>query len=123
MQQSKIIWFAMAFSTVIYFAVLYTMFPVAPRPFEESLQNILTLVFYGVAFTSFMVGLVVFPNMLAKAPPQTKMIVTLAIFESVAICGLLAAFLQQDWRIYVPAWIVSLIGMTRAFPQDDQIAA
>ncbi|HEV7768745.1 MAG TPA: hypothetical protein VGQ76_27380 [Thermoanaerobaculia bacterium] len=122
MPNPKIFWFAMAFSTVIYFAVLYTMFPVAPRPFEESLQNIQTLVLYGVACASFFAGLVV-PGQLVKAPPQTRMIITLAIFESCAIYGLLAGFLQQDWRLYIPAWVVSLIGMARAFPKDEQIAA
>ena len=30
-----------------------------------------------------------------------------------------AAFLQHDWRLYVPAWIASLIGFMREFPRDE----
>jgi F0F1-type ATP synthase membrane subunit c/vacuolar-type H+-ATPase subunit K len=123
MRQQKIIWFAIAFSTVIYLFMAYWIAPVPPRSFEESLRTTTTLAMYGVALAVFNAGLVMPSLTLAQSPPQSKMTVTLAIFEACAIFGLVAAFLQQDWRLYVPTWFVSLIGMVRAFPKDEQITA
>lgn len=114
----KIIWFAIAMSTVIYLVIAYTMAPVPPRPFAESVRTTLTLVLYGAAFAAFIAALVI-PSLLTRSPARQKMIVALAIFEACAIFGLLAAFMQHDWRLYVPPWIAALIGFVREFPRDE----
>jgi hypothetical protein len=51
--------------------------------------------------------------------PRTKMIAALALFEACAIYGLVAAFFARDWRLFLPTWIVGLIGMLRVYPSGD----
>ena len=118
MSQQRIIWFAIVFSTVIYAVIAYVMAPVPPRPFQESLRSAITLLMYAAAFIDFIAALLM-PGRLPQNPPHKKMILAMAMFESCAILGLLAAFLQQDWRLYVPAWIAALIGFVREFPRDE----
>ncbi len=118
MNNPKIVWFGIAFSTVIYLVIAYTMAPVPSRPFAESVRTTLTLSLYAAAFAVFIAALVL-PSLLAQSPAHQKMIVALAMFEACAIFGLLAAFLQQDWRLYVPVWMAALIGFVREFPRDN----
>ena len=117
MQISKILWFTIAASTVIYLVVAYTIVPVPVQPFVESVLSIVTLGLYAAAFAAFVAALVI-PNLLTRTRGMRKMIVALALFEFCALCGFIAAFLGQDWRLYLPAWIVSLIGFVREFPRD-----
>jgi glucan phosphoethanolaminetransferase (alkaline phosphatase superfamily) len=121
MNQSRVLWSAIAFSTVIYMVIVYTMFPTPPRPFEESVKVTMTLILYLAAFAEFVMGLVL-PSV-RKSPPRQKMIVSMSMFVSCAICGLLAAFFQQDWRLYLPTWILAIAGFIHAFPKDEQVAA
>lgn len=118
MPNPKLFWFAIAFSTVIYAVMAYMLAPVPPRPFEESLRTTITLVLYGVAFLSFIAAMLM-AGRLPVNPPHKKMIVAMAMFESCAILGLVAAFTQHDWRLYVPTWIAALIGFVREFPRDE----
>ena len=116
MKTEKVLWAAMVFSTVVYAAVAYMILRERPSSFEDALKQPYTLVLYGFALAAFMAGFIV-PGLM-RAPARVKMIVTLAIFESCAIFGLMAAFLGRDWRLFIPAWIVSLIGMARAYPSE-----
>jgi len=113
----KILWFTIASSTVIYLVVAYTIVPVPVQPFAESVRSIVTLALYAAAFAAFVAALVM-PNLLTRTRGLEKMILALALFEACALCGFIAAFLGQDWRLYVPAWIASLIGFVREFPRD-----
>lgn len=121
MREQRVIWAAIVMSTVIYFVIAYTQAPNPPRPFEESVRAPITLAMYGAAFAAFVAGLVL-PSFL-QSPSRTKMVITMSVFEACAIFGLLAAFLQQDWHVYVPAWILALAGFIRAFPKDEQVPA
>ena len=121
MQQPKLIWLAFTFSTVIYLFIAYTIVPAPARPLEASVRTTLSLALYGAALATFIAALAV-PTLLTRSPLQWKRIVALALFEACAIYGLVAAFTQQDWRLYLPTWIAALIGMLREFPKDEQIA-
>jgi hypothetical protein len=116
MDTRRILWFAIVMSTVIYAVIAFTIAGSPQRSFEENVKQPMTLGLYAAAFSMFVAGLVF--SSVSKAPPQTAMIITLAIFESCAIFGLLAAFLSSDWRLYIPAWIVALIGFIRQFPSS-----
>lgn len=116
MQQSKIIWFAIVFSTVIYLAILIAV-PPPQGSFDDAVKKPLTLILYVVALSMFIAALVV-PNVLGRQGQQ-KMILALGLFEACAIQGLLAAFIAQDWRLYIAPWIVALIGMIREFPSAE----
>jgi hypothetical protein len=73
---------------------------------------------YGAAFLSFIAAMLM-AGRLPVNPPHRKMIVAMAMFEACAILGLVAAFMQHDWRLYVPTWIAALIGFVREFPRDE----
>jgi hypothetical protein len=118
MQQSRLIWFAITFSTIPYFLVAYVTSPMPARPFEEVVQMTITLALYGAALASFIAALVI-PAVVTQSAPQQKMILSLALFEACAICGLTAALIQHDWRIYIPTWIAALLGMLREFPKNE----
>lgn len=118
MQQQKIIWFAIAFSTVLYAIIAYTLNGNPQQPFEQSVRNPITLVMYLAAISAFVAGLIV-PKLLQRAPAQTRMIMSLAIFEACAIFGFIASFLAQDWRLYLPAWALAVMGFARVWPSEE----
>ena len=120
MRQDKLIWFAIVFSTFIYAAIIYTLHPNPEGAFEDGVRKQMTLVLYGLAFASFVAALVIPPKL--RGPARLKLVVGLALFEACAVYGLLAAFLARDWRLFVPAWIVALIGMWRLYPSASEPA-
>jgi F0F1-type ATP synthase membrane subunit c/vacuolar-type H+-ATPase subunit K len=122
MQQAKILWFAIAFSTVIYAVVAYTIAGQPQQSFEQSVRNPITLVMYLAAISAFAAGLVV-PRLLQRAPAQTRTIMGLAIFETCAIFALVAAFISHDWRLYLPGWALALIGFMRLWPGSEEVSA
>ncbi len=118
MNQQKIIWMALVFSSFIYVGIAYSLAPDPELTFSESVGQSMALTLYGVAFTTFILAMVI-PGMLVSAPPRMKMIVAMAMFESCAIIGLIAAMLLKDWRLIVPTWIASMVGFMREFPRDE----
>ena len=113
----RIIWFALAFSTLIYAFIAYTMGQ-PQRPFEESARQPITIACYVLAVVVFFLA----PVVSRRVPEPARMIIGLALSEACAIFGLLAAFIAHDWRLYIPAWIVALIGFTRYFPSVEETA-
>lgn len=118
MQQQKLIWFAIFFSTVIYAGMSYMIGSKPPQSFDQSVRDPITLIMYLAALSAFAAGFVV-PRLLQRAPAQTRMIMSLAIFEACAIFGLVATFITRDWRVYLPAWALALIGFMRAWPSTE----
>lgn len=118
MNQQKIIWGALVFSTFIYAGIAYSLAPDPALPFSESVAQTTALAVYGAAFAAFIAAMVI-PSLLVSAPPRVKMIVAMAMFESCVILGLVAVMLLKDWRLIVPTWIASLIGFMREFPRDE----
>lgn len=118
MSSQKILWGAIVFSTLIYVVIAYSLAPEPVRPFEESVRAPMTLGMYAAAFAMFVAALVL-PARSSQSPARTKMILALALFESCAVLGLAAAFLQHDWRLIIPPWLASLIGFVREWPRED----
>jgi hypothetical protein len=123
MRQKKIIWFAIVIASFIYATILYYLsrqWP-APGPFEKAFENQVVLILYGLSVLTFIFAL--FPRL--GNPKQNAFIVSLALFESVAIYGFMAAFLARDWRLFIGPWVLALVGfMTRwpsTMPEDEQI--
>lgn len=117
MDQRKIIWFAIVTSTFIYAAILWSLSRSWPQPgaFEQALRRPMVPGLYIAAAVMFLVALTV-PRAIGEV--RQRLIVTLALFESCAIFGLVAAFLTQDWRLYAAPWAVSLIGFIVNYPRD-----
>lgn len=122
MDQRRVIWLAIAFSTVIYAVIAYTEAPVPAGPLGDAFRNTTVLGLYGVAVAAFVTGFAV-RAMLRDAPSRTRLVVSLAVFEACAIFGLLAVFLQRDWRLYLAPWALALIGFAAAWPSDEPESA
>jgi hypothetical protein len=118
MQQNRIVWFAIAFSTVIYAVLSYVLAPVPKQSYDAAVKNPLVLVLYFAALSSFVAGNIV-PSLVKGAPARTRMILALAIFESCAIFGFVASFLLQDWRLYLAPWALAAIGFLRVWPSGE----
>jgi len=122
MKQDKLIWFAIVFSTFIYAAIVYTLAPNPEGSFGDAVKQQMPMILYGVAAVTFIAALVI-PNLLQRSPARVKMIVALALFEACAIYGLMAAMLVKDWRLFVPTWIIALLGMWTKYPSSDVTAS
>ncbi|HEX2061709.1 MAG TPA: hypothetical protein VHK90_13295, partial [Thermoanaerobaculia bacterium] len=118
MSQDRILWGAIAFSTVIYAVIAYTLSPVPQQPFETSARDTMTMALYGAALMTFVMAMIV-PGMLRTSLPRLKMIVGLAMFEACAIFALVASMLHHDWRLYLPGWALAAIGFLRVFPSSE----
>ena len=53
------------------------------------------------------------------APRQTTLTVKLMMLDTVAIFGLVGAFVAHDWRLYVPTWALASVGLLRSFPLES----
>ena len=116
MLQSRIIWFAIAFTTVMYAVVAYITAPAPAQPYDAALRNPIVLILYCIALMTFAAGFIVPKTLLRNAPARTRMILGLALFESCAIYGLVGAFIAHDWRIYLAPWAIAVIGFLTVFP-------
>ena len=117
MHVEKVLWGAIVFSTFIYAGMIFMIARNPEHSFEENVRSQMTLIVYGLALASFIAGTVL-PGRL-RAPARMKMIIALAIYESCAVFGLIGAFVAHDWRIFIPAWVLSLIGMMRVYPSGE----
>ena len=119
MSQQRIIWAAICFSTVIYLVILLTLHPEAPQTsLDVASLPLFVKILYAMALFDFIVGWIL-PGRMADKPAQLRLVMTMAIFESVAIFGLLAAFMTQDWRLYLGPWALAIVGFIRSFPRAE----
>lgn len=118
MPQKKMIWFAIVMSTFVYALMLYMLSKDWPAPgsFDEAMRRPMVLPLYAVALVSFLAAFML-PRLFRD--PRQAWITSLALFESCAIFGLLIAFMNQDWRLFVPGWALSLLGFFIRFPSSD----
>jgi hypothetical protein len=116
-RQQKVIWFAIFTSTIIYAGVAYTMGQAqASGPLDEMFDKKFVIPLYIAAAVAF-VAASVLPARIG--PPEKTLVVGLAMYESCVIFGLLAAILNEDWRLYIAPWALGLIGFIRLFPSGE----
>jgi hypothetical protein len=114
MNPRTVIWFAIVFSTVLY--LLIAVIRSGPLgDFEAVTRQPVVLGLYGAALAAFLAGWLVV-RQIVSGPPRMTMVAALAVFESCAIFGLVAAFLTSDWRTYLGPWALALIGFLREWP-------
>ena len=58
----------------------------------------------------------------ADALLRMRRILQWLAFEGITILGVLASVIGGDWRLFVPLWVVSLIGFALAPPYPRRIA-
>jgi multisubunit Na+/H+ antiporter MnhF subunit len=123
MSQQRVIWFAIVMSTVIYLVIALQLAPNAGGDFDASASRMPAPVLYAVALGVFLFAWFVAPRVIRAPNAQTRMIIHLSLFEAVAVFGLMAAFLAEDWRLYLPAWVLSVVGFIRELPRDSSRTA
>ena len=110
MMQQRLLWFALVFTTFLYGILAYA----TERNFR--LQPIELMLRRPFVIVAYVIGVALF--ILAMRMTQ-RFIAQLALFDVVAIMGLLAAIVLRDWRLYLPAWGLALVGFMRVYPSED----
>lgn len=133
----RIIWMAMVISVLIYGFITWTLTRRGePRPpVEETIQQPTVQVLYGLGVMMFILSSVL-PRMVlrgkddgrqrGKAPGsgvpneiRVALIIRFAMLESVAIFGLICAFMYNDGRLFFPPAMLSLVGFLMAMPSES----
>jgi hypothetical protein len=107
----QIIYIAIVMSTLIYAAVAWvTTSAIAPgRMLIDELQNPITIALYGVAAGTLVATIIIRARKL--------LIVRWAMLEAACICGLIAAMIPGDWRLYIAPWALALVGFISLYPR------
>lgn len=137
----RIIWGALLFTILIYglLAFMAVRNP-APGPFESAFSNPIVLVIQiigaGMFFMAFVMSSLllrrhagpraptapVTPGVVSVTPHmRLALIVRWAMIESAAIFGLVAAFLAQDPRVFLPLGGLAIGGMLMSYPSDERL--
>lgn len=106
----QLVYFGILMSTLIYAIVAWaTTKAVTPgRLFMDELHDSATIALYAVAAGSFLAAMVIHSRRL--------LIARWAMLEAACICGLIAALLAGDWRLYAAPWILALAGFVTLYP-------
>jgi hypothetical protein len=105
--QQRLLWFALVFTTFLYGVLAYaTSRNFRLQPIELMLRRPFMIAAYVIGVALFFLALRMTRHFIAQ----------LALFDAVAIMGLLAAMILRDWRIYLPAWGLALVGFVRVYP-------
>jgi len=115
----RVIWAAIAFSTVIY-AVILLALPASrsTASFDQNFRSQIVVILYVLVGLQF-IAATAYSIVARNRPQQLRLVVSLALYEACAIYGLVAAFINHDWRLYLAPWAVALIGFIRVFPAAE----
>jgi len=107
----QIIYIAIVMSTLIYAAVAWvTTHAIAPgRTLTDELHNPITVALYAVAAGTFLAAIIIRARKL--------LIVRWVMLEAACICGLVAAMIHGDWRLYIAPWALALVGFISLYPR------
>jgi len=116
-RQLQIIWVGLVTASCIYGVIDWVVVGrlVHVKSLEQELRSPVVLALYGVAALTFLTALGV-----RITPRRQMLIVRLALFEAVAIYGLLAAFLTNDWRLFLPTWVLAMLGFVQTLPPSAE---
>ena len=133
----RVIWAAMVFSVLLYGFIAWTLTRggEARPPVEETIQLPAVQALYGLGVMMFILSAVI-PRMVLRGrgegihqarpvgsavPNEVRvaLIIRFAMLESVAIFGLVCAFMFHDARLFVPPAMLSLVGFVMAFPSES----
>jgi hypothetical protein len=107
----QIIYVAILMSTLIYAVVVWaTTHSIAPgKSLANEFQDRFTIAMYSVAAGSFLAAMIVRARKL--------LIVRWAMLEAGCICGVVAAMIHGDWRLYIAPWVLALVGFIGLYPR------
>lgn len=113
----QFVWVALVVATCIYGVIDWIVIrpQIRVNGFEAELRSPIVLVLYAAAVATFLGALTISPSR-----RREKFITRLALFESVAIFGLIAAFVTNDWRLFIPAWALAIVGFLQSLPPSAE---
>jgi hypothetical protein len=113
----QLIWVGLFIATCIYGVIDYVVIGhlVHVQTFEQELRSPLVLALYGGAAAAFLAG-----SALKATRRQNVFTARLALFEACAVFGLLAAFLTNDWRLFLPTWALAALGFVQTLPPSAE---
>src|SRR3954452_13574862 len=113
----RLIWVALATATCIYGVIDYVVIGplVHLQTIEQELRTPVVLALYAIATLTFLGAFG-----LAATRRRPIFIARLALFESVAIYGLIASFVTNDWRLFLPTWALAMLGFVQTLPPSAE---
>jgi hypothetical protein len=107
----QVIYFGILMSTLIYAIVAWaTTRTITPaHPLLDELRTPSAIALYSIAAGSFLASMIIRSRRL--------LIARWAMLEAACICGLIAALLLGDWRLYIAPWAVALVGFVSLYPR------
>jgi hypothetical protein len=113
----QFVWVGLVVASCIYGVIDWIVIrpQIRMNGFEAEIRSPMVLVLYGAAVLTFLGALAISPGR-----RREKFITRLALFESVAIFGLIAAFVTNDWRLFVPTWALAIIGFLQTLPPSAE---
>ena len=109
----QVVWIALFIATCIYAVLDWVVVGhlVHVQTFEQELRSPLVLVLYALAVVAFFAAFA-----FTATRRQNVYVARLALFEACAIFGLIAAFLTNDWRLFLPTWALAVVGFVQTLP-------
>jgi hypothetical protein len=134
LRTAKIIYIALMVGVLAYASILFRILPKFPEavfPASDFLVAILTIVLSVLAVFLIVYGFFFLPRMMLKASIETYnknskvkalflFILRGALFESVAIYGLILGILGSEWQITLPFLVVSAGTLILTFPTEKR---
>lgn len=118
-----IIWVALASSPLLFLAVAW-LIAEPEAPLVAPLGDTVVLILGGMALAAFYVGVRVVEGFVREPAAEARgqrslilLIVRLALFEVIAVMGMLAAVLTGRFEVYLPFMLLSLVGMVLYRPR------
>lgn len=109
----QVVWVALFIATCIYAVLDWVVVGhlVHVQTFEQELRSPLVLVLYALAVVTFLAAFA-----FQATRRQNIYVARLALFEACAVFGLIAAFLTNDWRLFLPTWALAVVGFVQTLP-------
>jgi hypothetical protein len=107
----QVIYVAILMSTLIYGAIAWVVTDAEAigRTFSAELRAPLTIGLYAAAALAFLIA------MLTRA--RWLLVVRWVMLEVACICGLVAALVFGDWRLYGAPWALAIAGFVALYPR------
>jgi hypothetical protein len=107
----QIIYVAIVMSTLTYAVVAWTTTrAIAPgRSLSDELRDPVTIAMYSAAAGMFIAAMVV--------RARKVLMVRWVMLDAACICGVIAAMMHGDWRLYIAPWALALVGFISLYPR------
>ena len=115
--QLKLIWLALLMSIVLYGVIAFVIVPVGEQSFDAAFADPVILVLHLAGLGMLAMSFAAASVFRKRSNLRTASIIRWAMIESAAVFGLLAAFLGQDVRVFLPLGALAVAGMVLAYPR------